>query len=92
VTPDVARAIAQLCRAGRYAALDRAELIAAFVRGLLARGPVEPGDLLQLLEAADIPENAWRVAADVCRPPTPFLTQRRQKIRNQFLRRFGGLD
>src|SRR4030095_12152141 len=78
--PELARDLSRLCRAGRYAASATPALIVAFTRAVWSHGSVGPDELLALLEGAGISERAWRVAADVMMPRTPFWAGRRQAI------------
>lgn len=87
MTPDLGRALAQLCRAGHGAPLDRAQLVAAFARGVFEREPVAPGELLEVLNRAGIDARQWLAAVRVSGRSFVLATARRRLVRARFLRR-----
>src|SRR4029453_12433611 len=75
-TPDLTRKLAARARAGRVAPLDLPPpLVAAFVRGVLPRGPLAAAALREVLCRARTSKVAWPEAAPLCTPgkglPTP---------------------
>ena len=87
IAPDVAQALSELCRSSRRAPLDVSPTIAAFVAGVLARGPVAPEVLLELLEDAGIEQHRWREAARAFAPPAWVRRAARRVIRLPLLER-----
>jgi hypothetical protein len=94
MSSDLARDLAALCQAARRRSIDRPELLLAFVRGLLVRGPIAPEAVRERLAQASIPETRWRtvaaaVAEPVPAPPPPLVTRIATRARAAFLERHG---
>ncbi len=83
MSPARAQDLAALCRASRGVVLDRAELVRAFVRGVLARGPVDPEALLVVLDHAGVSETAWCAAGAATSVPVVS----KQALRTAYLKR-----